>query len=69
METPVEYILRKLKPKEWPKEHFERIYSKEIKIAKAMYKEQIIESFWKGEFNQGCNGDGEQYYNELFEKK
>lgn len=40
-----------------------------IDQAKEMEKEQIVESFWKGEFFQGCNGDGEQYYNELFGKK
>lgn len=36
--------------------------------AKAMEKEQIITAYDKGEFNQGCNGDAEQYYNETFKK-
>ena len=34
----------------------------------AVEKEQIIDAYDKGEFNQGCNGDAEQYYNETFKK-
>jgi len=37
--------------------------------AKEMEKEQIRNAYDKGEFNQGCNGDSEQYYNEIFKKK
>ena len=37
--------------------------------AKEMENEQIIDAYDKGEFNQGCNGDAEQYYNETFNKK
>jgi hypothetical protein len=36
--------------------------------AKEMEKQQIIDAYNKGEFNQGCNGDAEQYYNETFKK-
>ena len=36
--------------------------------AKKMEKEQIIDAYDKGEFNQGCNGNAEQYYNEIFKK-
>ena len=36
--------------------------------AKKMEKEQIIDAYDKGEFNQGCNGDAEQYYKETFKK-
>jgi hypothetical protein len=32
-------------------------------------KEQIIEAYDKGEFNQGCNGDAEHYFNETFKKE
>ncbi len=39
-----------------------------LEQAKEMEKEQIIEAYDKGEFNQGCNGDAEQYYNETFKK-
>ena len=31
-------------------------------------KEQIINAYDKGEFNQGCNDEAEQYYNETFKK-
>ena len=36
--------------------------------AKKMEKEQIIDAYDKGEFNQGCNGDAEQYYKETFKQ-
>ena len=39
-----------------------------IEQAKKMEKEQIVDAYDKGEFNQGCNGDAEQYYNETFKK-
>jgi hypothetical protein len=39
-----------------------------INQAKEMEKEQIIKAYDKGEFNQGCNGNAEQYYNEIFKK-
>jgi hypothetical protein len=31
-------------------------------------KEQIINAYDKGEFNQGCNDEAEQYYNETYKK-
>jgi hypothetical protein len=31
-----------------------------------MEKEQIIIAYDKGEFNQGCNGNAEQYYNKMY---
>ena len=34
----------------------------------AVEKEQIIDAYDKGEFNQGCNGDAEQYYKETFKQ-
>jgi hypothetical protein len=40
-----------------------------FEIAKQMENEQIIDAYDKGEFNQGCNGDAEQYYSETFNKK
>lgn len=36
--------------------------------AKEMEKEQIINSYDKGELYQGFNGDAEQYYNKTFKK-
>ena len=38
-----------------------------IDKAKEMHKQQIIEAYDKGEFNQGCNEDAAQYYNETFQ--
>ena len=37
--------------------------------AKEMEKQQIIESYDKGEFNQGCNGTAEEYYNKTFKSE
>jgi hypothetical protein len=34
-----------------------------------MEKEQIIDAYDKGEFNQGCNEDAEQYYNETYKSE
>jgi len=36
--------------------------------AKEMEKQQIIDAYNQGEFNQGCNGDAEQYYTEKIKK-
>lgn len=34
-----------------------------IQQAKSMEKQQIIDAYDKGEFDCGCNGEAEQYYN------
>jgi hypothetical protein len=31
-----------------------------------MHKEEIVEAYDKGEFNQGCNGNAKQYYQETY---
>jgi hypothetical protein len=41
-------------------------FKKHIEQAKEMEKEQIIIAYDKGEFNQGCNGNAEQYYNKMY---
>ena len=41
----------------------------DIFFAKELEKEQMIDAYNKGEFNQGCNGDAEQYYNETFKSE
>jgi hypothetical protein len=38
-----------------------------IQQAKEMEKEQIIEAYDHGEWNQGCNGDAKRYYIETYE--
>ena len=35
--------------------------------AKEMDKQQKIEAYNQGEFNQGCNGSAEDYYRETYE--
>lgn len=35
-------------------------------IAKQMEKEQIMEAYSKGEFNDGCNENEEEYYNQTY---
>ena len=40
-----------------------------IRQAKAIEKEQIKDAYDKGEFNQGCNEDAEQYYNQTYKPK
>jgi len=39
-----------------------------IEQAKAMEKEQIQNAYDTGEYDYGCNGDSEQYYNKIFKK-
>jgi len=43
-------------------------WQKEIEQAKEIEKVQIIAAYEKGEFNQGCDSEGEQYYNEKFKQ-
>ena len=40
-----------------------------LEQVKEMEKQQIIESYDKGEFNQGCNGTAEEYYNKTFKSE
>ena len=60
-----------------PEEQAINLFNRALKLAipsewkeqsKEMEKEQIIDAYDKGEFNQGCNGDAEQYYKETFKK-
>ena len=63
--TAVEWLFEKLW--ETPKDKF--TWHSILEKAKAMEKEQIIDAYDKGEFNQGCNEDAEQYYNENYNSK
>ena len=38
-----------------------------LEKAKEMDKEQKIDAYNQGEFNQGCNGSAEDYYKETYE--
>jgi hypothetical protein len=39
-----------------------------ISLAKELEKQQIKDAYEQGEWNDGMNGDAEQYYNETFKK-
>lgn len=64
-QTAVEWLLIQIH-KHWNSEglSFEKI----LEQAKAMEKEQIINAYDEGEYDCGCNGDSEQYYNKTFKK-
>jgi hypothetical protein len=63
-DTAVYWLFEKLW--ETPKDKF--TWYSILEQAKQMEKEQIIDAYDKGEFNQGCNEDAEQYYNENYGK-
>jgi len=52
---------------ETPKDKF--TWNTILSKAKQMEKEQMIDAYDKGEFNQGCNEDAEQYYNENYKSE
>ena len=64
-QTSVEWLFQQLW--ETPKDKF--TWYSILEEAKAMEKEQIIDAYDKGEFNQGCNEDAEQYYKETFKSE
>jgi len=74
-QTSVEWLENQIKTSKYYYKLMEDINSRStvaqpniFRQAKEMEKEQIIEAYDKGEFNQGCNGDAEQYYNKTFKK-
>ena len=74
-QTSVEWLENQIKTSKYYYKLMEDINSRStvaqpniFRQAKELEKEQIIEAYDKGEFNQGCNGDAEQYYNETFKK-
>ena len=64
-QTAVEWLFEKL----WNTGKDKFTWYAILKQAKEMGKEQIIDAYDKGEFNQGCNEDAEQYYNETFKSE
>ena len=64
-DTAADWLFEKLW--ETPKDKF--TWYLILKEAKEMEKEQIIDAYDKGEFNQGCNEDAEQYYNENYKSE
>ncbi len=64
-QTSVDWLFQQLW--ETPKDKF--TWHSILEQAKEMEKEQIIDAYDKGEFNQGCNEDAEQYYNENYKSE
>jgi len=64
-QTAVEFLIVQIH-KHWNSEglSFEKI----LEQAKEMEKEQIQNAYDTGEYDCGCNGDSEQYYNKTFKK-
>ena len=64
--TAVEWLVEQLAPSV----SLQQKYIDELlEQAKQMEKEQIIDAYDKGEFNQGCNEDAEQYYNKTYKSE
>lgn len=63
-QTAVDWLFEKL----WDEPKDKLTWHSILKEAKAMEKEQTIDAYDKGEFNQGCNEDAEQYYSETYGK-
>ena len=64
-QTAVEWLYR------WLNDNQEETIEEAIEAfekAKAMEKEQIVNAYDEGEYDCGCNGDSEQYYNKTFKK-
>ena len=63
-QTAVQWLVEKIQQAN-PSFKFDAL----IRQAKQMEKQQIIDAYDKGEFNQGCNEDAEQYYNENYKSE
>jgi len=65
-QTAVEWIVEQLTPSiSLQQKHIDNLKNE----AKEIEKQQIIDAYDKGEFNQGCNEDAEQYYNETYKSE
>jgi hypothetical protein len=64
-QTAVEWLAIQLHT-HWRNEgvSFEKLFEQ----AKEMEREQIVNAYDTGEYDCGCNGDSEQYYNKTFKK-
>jgi hypothetical protein len=64
-QTSVEWLIEQLTPSIALQQKY---IDKLFKQAKEMEKEQIIDAYDKGEFNDGMNSTAEEYYIETFNK-
>jgi hypothetical protein len=65
-QTAIEWLVKQLKERGYAGEFPPHLL---FANAKEMEKQQIMDAYDKGEFNQGCNEDAEQYYIETYESK
>jgi hypothetical protein len=63
-QTATNYLIEQLELKVMA-EHMPWV-AKILDTAIEMEREQIIEAYERGEFNQGCNGDAKQYYSDTY---
>ena len=78
MKTPLQKIIEEMQSAKRmcddPSMEMDIWHTLDVLIAKAELmlekeKEVIMNAFISGEFQQGCEGDAEQYYNEKFNNK
>jgi hypothetical protein len=60
-QTSIEWLLRELYNNDIP-----YYFLEVIQEAKEMHKQEIIDAYYKGEFNDGMNESAEQYYTENY---
>ena len=68
--TAVEWLIDRLEvnkiiPNPYPGEYWNILK----RGAKEMEEKQIKDAYNKGEFNQGCNGEAEDYYKQTFKSE
>ena len=74
-QTAVEFLIKQISSSKYFYNLMEELESRGTTVqpnvlqqAKAMEKEQIINAYDTGEYDCGCNGDSEQYYNKTFKQ-
>ena len=65
--TALQYFMDKLKRNKQLADLLDDDALEAYKQAEEMHKTQIKEAYDRGEFDQGCNGDAEDYYRQTFE--
>ena len=74
-QTAVEFLIEQISSSKYFYNLMEEIESRSTTVqpnvlqqAKVMEKEQIVNAYDTGEYDCGCNGDSEQYYNKTFKQ-
>jgi hypothetical protein len=64
-QTAVNWLIEQLTPSiSLQQKHIDKM----VEQAKEMEKQQKIDAYNQGEFNQGCNGSAEDYIKETYEQ-